>query len=475
MTHKTLVWFRNDLRLDDNPALHFACQAGDVLPVFIFDTDTPDEYQLGGASRWWLQQSLTSLNQSLGHRLVIRAGSAKTLLAQLIDEFGCDQLVWNRGYEPWQMQRDRDIKAELSTTLRVKSFNGSLLWEPHTVLKRDGSPYRVFTPYFKKGCLNAPPPRQPIAQPETINCLALTQADSLDVDKLDLIDDIGWHHAIAEHWQPGEKGAHQRLDDFVAGPAERYKIARDVPSLEGTSFLSPHLHFGEISPNRVWYQLHDNFAGFDRADIASYLTELGWREFSYYLLYYFPTLPSENFNNRFDHFAWQQNATQLARWQRGQTGIPIVDAGMRQLWQTGYMHNRVRMITASFLVKNLLLDWRLGAQWFWDTLVDADLASNSASWQWVAGCGADAAPYFRIFNPVLQGEKFDTEGAYVKQYCPELAALPKKYLHQPWSAPAEVLQAANIELGRDYPEPLVDLKQSRQRALDAFAALKQLG
>jgi deoxyribodipyrimidine photo-lyase len=315
-------------------------------------------------------------------------------------------------------------------------------------------------------------PRLPQGTPENLSCLQAGQ-EKFSPASLQLLPDINWYREMASLWQPGEQGAGEKLSTFISGAISDYDIQRDVPGVAGTSWLSPHLHFGELSPNQAWYAaLHSSGLSGDDKNLQRFLSELGWREFSYYLLYHFPHLPEQNFNPRFDAFPWRQDEQQLQRWQQGQTGIPIVDAGMRQLWRTGYQHNRVRMIAASFLVKNLLLHWRDGEAWYWDCLLDADLASNSASWQWVAGSGADAAPYFRIFNPVTQGQKFDANGAYVRQYCPELSALPDKYIHNPWEAPAEVLAKANIRLGKDYPEPMADLKATRQRALDAFSCIK---
>jgi deoxyribodipyrimidine photo-lyase len=292
---------------------------------------------------------------------------------------------------------------------------------------------------------------------------------------LELMPKIEWYKEIEAQWEPGEEGAANRLQRFINDAATSYQNARNLPAVKGTSLLSPHLHFGEVSPNQAWYAIQGAFENaFDNKDLDVYLSELGWREFSYYLLFHWPEIQHKNFNAKFDHFSWRSSADDLKAWQFGNTGVPIIDAGMRELYQTGYMHNRIRMVVGSFLVKNLLIDWREGERWFWDTLLDADMASNSSGWQWVAGSGADAAPYFRVFNPILQGEKFDKEGEYVKQYCPELKKLPKKFIHKPWEAPAEILKACGIELGKDYPKPIVDLKESRKRALDAFAQLKAI-
>lgn len=473
MTHKTLVWFRQDLRLRDNPALQYAASNGSVITLYIKDTDCPEKVRLGGASQWWLHHSLLSLNASLEGKLHHRQGNALASLLNVCEKHQIEEVVWNRCYEPWQIQRDTQIKAALlKRNIKVKSFNGSLLWEPWEVLKKDGTPYKVFTPYYRKGCLVQAAPRLPLAKPDTLQ-LNYHADDDQGLDDLALMPNITWYKTMQAQWQPGEAGASRNLSEFLPSRMQAYKDERNYPEIVGTSRLSPHLHFGEISPNQIWYAAIDTMQGnVSQEGIDCYLSELGWREFSNYLLFHFPDLPDKNFNSKFDRFPWLNDPSALKAWQRGQTGIPIIDAGMRELWQTGYMHNRVRMVVGSFLVKNLLLNWREGERWFWDCLVDADLAANSASWQWVAGSGADAAPYFRIFNPVLQGQKFDKNGNYVKKYCPELAKLPPKYIHNPWEAPDNILAYAGIKLGDEYPNPIVDLKASRQRALDALAASK---
>jgi deoxyribodipyrimidine photo-lyase len=473
LVKNTIVWFRQDLRLRDNPALIAACEQGHILPVYIADTTIPDQFSIGGASKWWLHHSLQALNNSLNGQLRFFRGDPETILLELQKQSRATGVYWNRCYEPWRIEKDSRIKALLKEQdVEARSFNGSLLWEPLNVLKDDGTPYRVFTPYYKRGCLNNTPPRYPEAAPGQITTADIT-LDSLSLDELGLMPAINWYQTMESMWHPGEEGASDRLSRFIQQAALKYQSQRDIPSVEGTSKLSPHLHFGELSPNQVWYAIKDQFGEELTLDLTKFLAELGWREFSYYLLYHVPGLPTDNFNPRFNAFPWQNDPDKLTAWQRGQTGIPIIDAGMRELWQTGYMHNRVRMVVGSFLVKNLLIDWRKGAEWFHDCLLDADMASNSASWQWVAGCGADAAPYFRIFNPILQGEKFDKEGLYVRHYCPELKDLPKKYIHKPWQAPEDILKLAGVELGKDYPEPIVDLAASRKAALDAFAAIKQ--
>lgn len=468
----SIMWFRQDLRVNDNPALNAACDMGKILPIYIFDDTTPDSRVPGGASKWWLHHSLTSLNKRLNGHLKFYKGDPKKLIPQIMKEVDAKAIFWNRCYEPWQINRDKEIKKQvIDNGLEAHSSNGSLLWEPMKVLKKDDTPYRVFTPYYRNGCLNVEQPRYPKAPPARIT-YADTQCEDDGLDALNLMPEIEWYGTIEKMWKPGEDGAADNLSDFIEHAARHYRDGRDIPSMKGTSRLSPHLHFGEMSPNQVWYAIKDKFGSTEDKSIDTYLSELGWREFSYYLLYHFPTLPNKNFNDKFDNFPWRKDAESLRAWQTGNTGIPIVDAGMRELWQTGYMHNRVRMIVGSFLVKNLLLSWHEGERWFWDTLLDADLASNSAGWQWVAGSGADAAPYFRIFNPVLQGEKFDKKGKYVRKYCPELKDIPDKYIHKPWEIPGVISKDANFELGKNYPKPIVDLKASRQRALDAFQEIK---
>ena len=487
-------WFRQDLRLSDNPSLLEAAGNGQVLPVYILDDDSAGQWASGRASRWWLHHSLEALNESLNGRLLVRQGNPGKVLLELARDYKVDAVYWNRCYEPWRIQRDQHIKKALQNDgLEVKSFNGSLLWEPWTVLKKDGTPYKVFTPYYRKGCLISEPPREPLPIPPKIQCVA-KQLES-GVNDLGLLPSKGlvtdqnhqpgdedkqvrWDQNLYFHWCEqgrgiGEAAAKNKLQDFINKGLNGYKEGRDFPARNNVSQLSAHLHFGEVSPNQVWYAsaaaaTENNV----ETDLDCFHSELGWREFSYYLLYHFPTLPEQNFQSKFDRFPWQDDPKILKRWQKGLTGIPIVDAGMRELWQTGFMHNRVRMIVGSFLVKNLLQQWRKGEAWFWDCLVDADLASNSASWQWVAGSGADAAPYFRIFNPVTQGQRFDPDGEYIRRYVPELSGLPNKYLFAPWEAPAGVLEQSGVVLGDHYPEPVVDLKFSRERALEGWQAVK---
>lgn len=466
-----LVWFRQDLRSIDNPALSAACaNHTQVIPLFIADQHIA---QLGGAQRWWLHHSLDALDKSLqehGLILCLRRGDALEHLSQLINEHKIDEVYWNRCYELETIKRDRHIKTVLQQQeIMVHSSNGYLLNEPWTIKNKSGEYFKVFTPYWKH-CLR----QITIPAPHLIS----KQLTSPKIKSDNLADwqllptKPNWAKGFSKHWQPGELGAKNKLKLFLKEHLEDYSKARDFPAQDATSKLSPHLHFGEISPWHIWRVIADfkqdpacNLRTADR-----FLWELGWREFSYHLLYHYPSLPKNNFRQEFDHFTWEKNDQHLHAWQQGLTGYPIVDAGMRELWQTGYMHNRVRMIVASFLCKDLLIDWRKGAEWFMDTLFDADLASNSLNWQWVAGSGVDAAPYFRIFNPVLQGEKFDATGDYVRKWLPELSKVSNKWLHKPWAAPAEQL---DIILGKDYPYPIVDHAEARKLALEIYHHLKK--
>ncbi len=471
MSATSIVWFRNDLRIADNPALLHAVAGGRVLPVYIVDNDNAGEFALGGASRCWLHHSLQSLNADLNGHLSLYRGQPLQILTDLITRFKVTAIHWNRCYTPWQIKRDTAIKRQLTAQgIEVNSYNASLLWEPWQIHKADGTPYKVFTPFYRNGCLAHAPPREPLPTPK--QAVYRRDEKALPLTALDLLPDIAWDSGIQARWRMGEEAAHDALSDFINTALDGYKQGRDFPAKAQTSKLSPHLHFGEISPHQVWHTVRHLADG---DDVAHFCSELAWREFSYSLLYYHPTLAQQNLQAKFDRFAWRdddQVQAHLRAWQQGKTGIPIIDAGMRELWQTGYMHNRVRMLVGSFLVKNLRLHWQYGERWFWDCLVDADLANNSASWQWIAGCGADAAPYFRIFNPVTQSEKFDSQGHYIRRYVPELRQLPDKYLFSPWTADAKTLQQADVVLGTTYPAPLVDLKLSRQQALSAFQALK---
>ncbi len=490
-----ICWFRRDLRLADNPALTAAAHDGrPVLPVYIHAPDEAGAWAPGAASNWWLHHSLRALAAALadhGLPLIIRQGDTLATLQALIAETGAGAVHWNRIYEPALIRRDKGIKQALREHgLEVHSHNAALLHEPWTVQTGTGSDYKAFTPFWRacrrQGEPSPPLPRPPRLQaPETVQSPpgAPHHADNAAVDALGLLPAIDWAGGLRARWQPGEDGAHKRLEGFVAATLAAYASGRDLPAVEGTSRLSPHLHFGEIGPRQVWQavQIHlargQTGAGDWLQGAEQFLAEIGWREFAHHVLYHHPDFPDAPLNPRFADFPWQDDpdGALLRAWERGETGIPLVDAGMRELYATGWMHNRVRMVVGSFLVKNLRLPWQAGERWFWDTLVDADLASNSLGWQWVAGSGADAAPYFRVFNPVRQGERFDAEGDYVAHWLPALARLPAKHRHAPWAAPAAVRADAGLTLGVQYPHPMVDLGASRQAALAAFQAIKKPG
>ncbi len=472
-----IVWFRQDLRLRDNPALTAASKSFRVIPIYIFDDQNAEDAALGSTSKLWLHHSLKALNASLDDKLRFLSGDPQNLLLKLAAKDSVEAIFWNRVYEPWQTKRDKNIKKQLTERgYKVNSFNASLLWEPWNVTKKDGSPYKVFTPFYRKGCLGAKPPRIPISKPK-LSLGGRDESCGLDkLNELNLIPKKKWWPNLINNWNIGEDAAIARLHEFLRDGLDGYKEGRNYPIKNNVSRLSPYLHWGEISANTIWHEtkhfLHYNQINEQDADV--FFSELGWREFSHSLLYYFPELPSKNLQERFNSFEWCNNSDFFKAWKTGKTGYPIVDAGMIELYQTGYMHNRLRMIVGSFLVKNLLIDWRQGEKWFWDCLVDANLANNSAGWQWIAGCGADAAPYFRIFNPVTQGEKFDPDGSYTKKYLPELKHLSVKNLFAPWLASKDVLSNAGVVLGTNYPYPIIDLKQSREKALASFAKLKRL-
>ena len=471
----SIYWIRQDLRLSDNPALTASVKNGSIIPIYILDDKNPKEHKIGSSSKIWLHYSLQKLKKQFDNKLIFSKGNPEVILTELCKSESINNIFWNRVYEPWGISRDKKIKENMKKEgVKINTFNGSLLWEPWQVLKNDGTPYRVFTPYYRRGCLNANEPRRPLEKPRKIDYCELKNFKCLTIDQLNLLPKHAWKEKIIETWNIGEKAANKRLNEFVESELNNYKEGRNFPSKKNVSRLSPHLHWGEISPNTVWFKVWDlNQLGIQhQQDTDTFLSEMGWREFSNYLLYYFPELPRKNLQKKFDNFSWDNNPLFLKAWQKGQTGYPIIDAGMRELWSTGYMHNRLRMIVGSFLVKNLLLHWHEGEKWFWDCLVDANLASNSSGWQWIAGCGADAAPYFRIFNPITQGLKFDADGDYVRKFVPEISLLPNKFLFNPWEAPDEILEKANVKLGESYPKPIVDIKASRQKALSAFAELK---
>jgi deoxyribodipyrimidine photo-lyase len=418
---------------------------------------------------------LASAIEKLGGRLILRRGSAAEELAALVTVTGARTVHFTRRYEDWAVAQEYAVKQAVEAAGgSVRRFGGNLLFEPDSIRSKEDKPYRVFSPFWR-ACLAAPPPRQPLQAPRTIPAPnAVPRSDKLEDWGL-LPTRPDWAGGLRTTWTPGEAGARERLDDFFEDRLARYAAQRDEPAAEASSRLSPHLHFGEISPHQAYWAA--SFAADAEPRLqrtaAKFASEIGWREFSYHLLAQVPDLAVAPLRPEFRDFPWTSDRSHLAAWQRGATGYPLVDAGMRELWQTGWMHNRVRMVAASFLVKHLLIPWQEGEAWFWDTLVDADAANNAASWQWVAGCGADAAPYFRIFNPVMQSAKFDSEGAYVRRYVPELAKLPDAHVHAPWEAPDDLLAAAGVELGVTYPRPIVDHKVARDRALAAYAMIQQ--
>ncbi|MCR5856414.1 deoxyribodipyrimidine photo-lyase [Mesorhizobium sp. J428] len=468
--------FRNDLRVGDNGALSAAVNTGKpVLAAYILDEESERTRPLGDASRWWLHHSLAAVAgklERLGARLVLRRGATGTVMEDLLAETGTDTVLWNRRYDPGGIAADTTLKQILRERgLQAESFDGHLLHEPSRLLTGSGSFYKVFTPFWSALARDTEP-RDPVDAPKRLDGFSGEVAsESLD-DLLPLPTSPDWAGGLRECWTPGEDGAQARLEEFLSGRLEDYSDGRDFPGRPSTSRLSPHLAHGEITPYQIFAALRERGREAGRADIAKFRKEIGWREFCYHLLFHNPHIHEKNFQPGFDAFPWRSDDEALDVWRRGQTGYPIVDAGMRELWRTGTMHNRVRMIAASFLTKHLLIDWREGERWFWDTLVDADPASNPGNWQWVAGCGADAAPYFRIFNPVLQGEKFDPDGTYVRRWVPELDGLPARYLHKPWDAPGEMLERAGVTLGETYPHPVVHHTSARERALAAYRMMR---
>ena len=473
-----LVWFRRDLRLNDNPALNAAIATGaPVVPIFIWSPKEEGDWAWGGASLWWFHHSLKSLSADLerltGSKLaVIQSKSAEAALERLREELNPSALYWNRRYEPHVIERDSKIKASFkSQGVDVQSFNGALLFEPHEVQNKSGNPFKVFTPFWKH-CLT-----REFRVHHTKKLKPAVQFEGgVALDELKLTPNLPWANAFPDYWSPGERGAQENLDRFLKDAVNDYNEERNRPDHSGTSRLSPHLAFGEISPRQIVSGLLKAFKVETPSalpkDALVYLSEIGWREFAYHLLYHFPHTTTEPLRPEFAKFPWEESEEDLRAWQKGLTGYPIVDAGMRELWATGWMHNRVRMIVASFLIKDLRIHWIEGARWFWDTLVDADLASNTMGWQWTAGSGADAAPYFRIFNPVSQGERFDPEGDYVRKWVPELRKLPAKCIHQPWTASDWELKRWGVEIGKNYPERIVHHDTARKLALDAYKKLK---
>jgi len=470
-------WFRRDLRLADNAGLLMAAAAGPIVPVFVSAPDEDGGWPPGSASRWWLHHSLASLAESLAARgvnLVLRRGRCADELLSVARETGAQAVHFERCYEPAALARDAEVERRLAAAgLATRAFDGALLTDPAAVRTKAGKPFRVFTPFWRAATSSIVSGSASDA-PDAI-APASSAADSLALTDLELLPRIDWAAGFSERWRPGEAGAARALDALLAERVATYSERRDLPAVAGTSRLSPHLHFGEISAMAVWRALSSAKTRRKSAGegIDAYLRQLAWRDFAYHVLFNFPHTPVASLDPAMEWFPWVSDSSALQAWQRGRTGYPIVDAGMRELWRTGWMHNRVRMIVASFLVKDLLVDWRLGARWFWDTLVDADLANNTLGWQWAAGCGADAAPYFRVFNPVLQGQKFDPAGEYVRRWVPELAKLDAKWIHSPWLAPPVALSDADVDLGRTYRRPIVDHAEARRRALKALEEVKK--
>lgn len=469
-----LVWFRQDLRIRDNAALAAALETGrPLIPVFIWDPEAEDGWAPGGASRVFLHKALDSLAGDLeehGLRLVLRSGPSMDCLLRLLAESGARGVYWNRRYEPAAVRRDSEIKKRLREDgYAAESQNSSLLFEPWEVATGNGRPYQVFTPFWRNASDRS------IPEPVAVDLRKLNRPEKFpksdSLSSLGLLPDHPWGEKIARHWEVGESAARKQLDRFLRDQAEAYDKQRDLPSVDGTSRLSPALHWGLIGPRQIWQRAAEEGQSRTKGGRV-FLQEIGWREFAYHVLYHFPETPEKPLREKFADFPWRKDADVLRRWKKGLTGYPIVDAGLRQLWEEGWMHNRVRMIVGSLLVKHLLHPWQDGARWFWDCLVDADLASNTLGWQWSGGCGADAAPYFRVFNPMTQGAKFDPEGTYVRRYVPELRELPAKAIHEPWSADASTLEAAGVRLGETYPYPVIEHKKGRERALAAFEKVK---
>ena len=472
-----IVWLRQDLRLADHPALRAAISTdAPVIPVYILDDETPGQWGIASASRWWLHHSLESLGSALksrGSRLILKRGTVSKVLTALVKETGAKAVYCSRAYEPWAIKLERELKQDLEKVdCELKRYPGTLLMEPEDIETKTGGPFKVYTPFWK-ALSSQREDTKPLPAPQTIKKPSKWPDSEKLTDWSLLPAKPDWAGGMREMWQPGEEAAIDRLNDFLEEDVNQYAANRNIPGKPFTSRLSPYLHFGEISPRRVWHAVkHRTQSGSLSKGAETYLKELVWREFSYHLLFHFPTLPEKPFRPEYAAYPWSRSKKNLEAWQRGQTGYPVVDAGMRELWHTGWMHNRVRMIVASFLVKHLRIPWQDGEEWFWDTLVDADLANNAASWQWVAGSGADAAPYFRIFNPMKQGTDYDPDGAYVRRWVPEIAKLPDKHLHAPWEAPEDILKEAGVELGKTYPHPLVDHGEARKAAMAGYEAVK---
>lgn len=459
---RCLILFRNDLRINDNPTIRYACKRKfEIIPIFLLDES------IGDASKIWLHKSLTALDKELDGKLCVYKGEAYDVISNLIKSFQIHEIILNKMFDSKSINQEKQLtKISEKFKTKLSIFNSSLLLEPENTVKPDGSPYKVFTAFYKKNYINLVHDAIEF-KPKKISAWKPDDATSISDFDHQLLPTSNWHSKLISGWKPGELGAKEKLDTFIANGLNGYAEKRNRPDLNNVSRLSPHIHHGEISPSQIITAI----GKLDNIDKEKFYTEIVWREFSYNLLFYNQKIHTDNIQKKFNDFKWLNDEKSLTAWQKGKTGYPIVDAGMRELWQTGYMHNRLRMIVGSFLVKNLLIHWHHGRDWFWNTLFDADLANNSASWQWVAGTGADAAPYFRIFNPITQSQKFDPDGVYIRKYIPELKKLPNKYIHDPFNCPPLIMKASGIKYGEDYPLPIVNLKTSRTRALNAFHIL----
>lgn len=469
MQAPSIVWFRQDLRVEDQPALNAAIEkGGPIIPLFIWAPDEEKEWEPGAASRWWLHGALSRLQKKLkelGLDLIFRQQPTVQAILEITKETGADALFANQRYEPDAVKQEHLIKAELKKNhIQVHFFNGSLLFDPWEILNKQQKPYQVFT-HFWKFCTAFCECQPSILTPKSVFTYTGSIRSDL-LEQLNLLPVIRWDQGLYNRWQPNTLNSCDFLQKAIDSTIIHYNQTRDLLAEEGTSSLSPYLHYGEISPRMIWNEVKKKLG--TQGDAEIFLRQIGWREFAYYLLYHFPHMPSQPLKSSFNTFNWGNNSSLLHAWQKGMTGYPVVDAAMRQLWQTGWMHNRARMIAGSFLVKDLLIDWRKGARWFWDTLVDADLANNSMGWQWISGCGVDAAPYFRIFNPVTQGEKFDPNGEYIRRWVPELSALSNRWIHKPWETPVPLLKEAGVQLGINYPAPIVDHAVARKKALNIY-------
>ena len=462
----SIIWFRNDLRITDNAVINYSLENNrKILPVYIYDPST----SLGSACKWWLKNSLISLNKSLKGNLIVIEGEPSKILLDLVNKNNIKEILWNERYSKDDRSQDNEIiNIYKNHEVNCITFHSCLLKNPQNTLKKDATPFRVYTPFYKQQYqgMTYELYNYNTEKIDYIDCGHKEQYSKI-LDKV--IKTEKWHEKLLDKWAPGEAGAQEKLKVFLSNGLNGYSEGRNRPDKQHTSMLSPHIRFGEISIREIAKSIEN----INTEDAEIFYKELVWREFSYHLLYHFPHLVDTNLQKKFNNFKWLDNQDHLKNWQKGMTGYPIIDAGMRQLYETGYMHNRVRMIVGSFLVKNLMIHWKYGQEWFWDTLVDADIASNSASWQWVAGTGADAAPYFRIFNPVTQSKKFDPNGDYIKKYVPELKNIPIKYIHLPNELDTETLSSYGIKLGHNYPKPMVDLSITRERALDAFKEISK--